>query len=154
MEAVGQLAGGVAHDFNNLLTAILGYSAMRQGGHQRSVGRKNVDEVIKAAMRATALTKQLLAFSRRETPEVVVLNANEVVQDLLDMLRRLIGEHVILRTTLAEKLHSIRTDRGQLEQVIVNLVVNARDAMPKGWPPRRQHGQRPSRLRASTLTAA
>ncbi len=132
MEAVGQLAGGVAHDFNNLLTAILGYSAMVKEGISDPVGRKNVDEVIKAAMRATALTKQLLAFSRRETPEVVVLNANEVVRDLLDMLRRLIGEHVILRTTLAEKLHSIRTDRGQLEQVIVNLVVNARDAMPKG----------------------
>jgi signal transduction histidine kinase len=132
MEAVGQLAGGVAHDFNNLLTAILGYSAMVKEGIGDPVGRKNIDEVIKAAMRATALTKQLLAFSRRETPEVVVLNANEVVQDLLDMLGRLIGEHVILTTSLAERLHSIRIDRGQLEQVIVNLVVNSRDAMPRG----------------------
>ncbi len=132
MEAVGQLAGGVAHDFNNLLTAILGYSAMVKESINDPVGRKNVDEVIKAAGRATALTKQLLAFSRREAPEVVVLNANEVVVDLLDMLRRLIGEHVILTTELADRLHSIRTDRGQLEQVIVNLVVNARDAMPKG----------------------
>jgi PAS domain S-box-containing protein len=132
MEAVGQLAGGVAHDFNNLLTAILGYSAMVKEGIGDPVGRKNVDEVIKAAMRATALTKQLLAFSRRETPEVVVLNANEVVQDLLDMLRRLIGEHVILTTSLAARIHSTRIDRGQLEQVIVNLVVNSRDAMPRG----------------------
>ena len=132
MEAVGQLAGGVAHDFNNLLTAILGYSAMVKEGLSDAVSRKNIDEVIKAAMRATALTRQLLAFSRRETPEVVVLSANEVVLDLLDMLRRLIGEHVILTTTLAQKLHSIRIDRGQLEQVIVNLVVNARDAMPRG----------------------
>jgi PAS domain S-box-containing protein len=132
MEAVGQLAGGVAHDFNNLLTAILGYSAIVREGIGDPVGRKNVDEVMKAAMRATTLTKQLLAFSRPEAPEVVVLNANEVVQDLLDMLRRLIGEDVILTTTLAERLHSIRIDRGQLEQVIVNLVVNARDAMPRG----------------------
>jgi PAS domain S-box-containing protein len=132
MEAVGQLAGGVAHDFNNLLTAILGYSAIVREGISDPAGRKHVDEVMKAAMRATTLTKQLLAFSRPEAPEVVVLNANEVVLDLLDMLRRLIGEHVILTTTLAEGLHSIRIDRGQLEQVIVNLVVNARDAMPTG----------------------
>ncbi len=132
MEAVGQLAGGVAHDFNNLLTAILGYSALVKEGMSDPARRKNVDEVVKAATRATALTKQLLAFSRQELPEVVVLNANEVVQDLLDMLRRLIGEAVTLTTSLADDLASVRIDRGQLEQVIVNLAVNARDAMPNG----------------------
>jgi PAS domain S-box-containing protein len=132
MEAIGQLAGGVAHDFNNLLTAILGYAGLVREGIGDPVGQKNIDEVIKAAMRASALTRQLLAFSRPETPETVVLNANDVVLDLLDMLRRLIGEHVVLTTDLAERLQSIRTVRGHLEQVIVNLVVNARDAMPKG----------------------
>jgi PAS domain S-box-containing protein len=132
MEAVGQLAGGVAHDFNNLLTAILGYAALAKEGMNDPSRRRNVDEVVKAATRATALTRQLLAFSRQEVPEVTVLNANEIVTDLLDMLRRLIGEHMTLTTNLAGQLDSIRTDRGQLEQVIVNLVVNARDAMPKG----------------------
>ena len=132
MEAVGQLAGGVAHDFNNLLTAILGYAALVKEGMNDPSRRRNVDQVVKAATRATALTRQLLAFSRQEVPEVTVLNANEIVTDLLDMLRRLIGEHMTLTTNLADQLDSIRTDRGQLEQVIVNLVVNARDAMPKG----------------------
>jgi PAS domain S-box-containing protein len=132
MEAVGQLAGGVAHDFNNLLTAILGYAALVKEGMSDPGRRRNVDEVVKAATRATALTRQLLAFSRQEVPEVTVLNANDVVTDLLDMLRRLIGEHMTLTTNLADDVHSIRTDRGQLEQVVVNLVVNARDAMPKG----------------------
>ena len=132
MEAVGQLAGGVAHDFNNLLTAILGYAALVKEGMNDPSRRRNVDEVVKAATRATALTRQLLAFSRQEVPEVTVLNANEIVTDLHDMLRRLIGEHMTLTTALADELDSIRTDRGQLEQVIVNLVVNARDAMPKG----------------------
>ena len=132
MEAVGQLAGGVAHDFNNLLTAILGYATLVKEGMNDPVRRRNVDEVVKAATRATALTRQLLAFSRQEVPEVTVLNANEVVTDLLDMLRRLIGEHMTLTTKLADDLDSIRSDRGQLEQVVVNLVVNARDAMPKG----------------------
>jgi signal transduction histidine kinase len=132
MEAVGQLAGGVAHDFNNLLTAILGYSTLVKDSLTDPVGRRNVDEVIKAATRATALTKQLLAFSRQEVPAVVVLNANDVIQDLLDMLRRLIGEHIALTTTLAGDLEAIRSDRGQLEQVVVNLILNARDAMPQG----------------------
>jgi signal transduction histidine kinase len=132
MEAVGQLAGGVAHDFNNLLTAILGYSTLVKDSLTDAVGRRNVDEVIKAATRATALTKQLLAFSRQEVPAVVVLNANDVIQDLLDMLRRLIGEHIALTTTLAGDLEAIRSDRGQLEQVVVNLILNARDAMPQG----------------------
>ena len=132
MEAIGQLAGGVAHDFNNLLTAILGYSSLLKDGLIDPARRRNVEEVIKAATRATALTKQLLAFSRQEVPAVVVLNANDIIQDLLDMLRRLIGEHIALTTSLADDLQSIRSDRGQLEQVIVNLILNARDAMPQG----------------------
>ncbi len=145
MEAVGQLAGGVAHDFNNLLTAILGYAALVKEGMNDPSRRRNVDEVVKAATRATALTRQLLAFSRQEVPEVTVLNANEIVTDLLDMLRRLIGEHMTLTTNLADELDSIRTDRGQLEQVIVNLVVNARDAMPKGGGIRDRDGERARR---------
>jgi signal transduction histidine kinase/CheY-like chemotaxis protein len=132
MEAVGQLAGGVAHDFNNLLTAILGYSTLVKDGLTDPVRRRNVDEAIKAATRATALTKQLLAFSRQEVPAVVALNANDIIQDLLDMLRRLIGEHITLTTALADDLSAIRSDRGQLEQVVVNLILNARDAMPQG----------------------
>ena len=132
MEAVGQLAGGVAHDFNNLLTAILGYAALVKEGMNDPSRRRNVDEVVKAATRATALTRQLLAFSRQEVPEVDRPERERDRQDLLDMLRRLIGEHMTLTTALADELDSIRTDRGQLEQVIVNLVVNARDAMPKG----------------------
>jgi PAS domain S-box-containing protein len=132
MEAVGQLAGGVAHDFNNLLTAILGYATLVKEGLADAGRQKNVDEIIKAATRATALTRQLLAFSRQQLPEATVLSANDVVQDLLDMLRRLIGENIALTTSLQPGLTPIRTDRGQLEQVIVNLVVNARDAMPKG----------------------
>ena len=86
MEAVGQLAGGVAHDFNNLLTAILGYAALVKEGMDESSRRRNVDQVVKAATRATALTRQLLTFSRQEVPEVAVLNANEIASDLLDML--------------------------------------------------------------------
>ena len=132
MEAIGQLAGGVAHDFNNLLMAILGYSDLIREGTSDENSRRNVGEVIKAATRATALTKQLLAFSRRKAAEMVVVNANEVVQDLLEMLRRLIGDHVTLTTALAGDLHTIRADRGQLGQVIMNLAVNARDAMPSG----------------------
>ena len=132
MEAIGQLAGGVAHDFNNLLTAILGYSDLIKGASSDPVSLRHVNEVIKAANRATALTRQLLAFSRRQAAELVVLDANDVVQDLLDMLRRLIGEHVTLTTMLAADLDSVRADRVQLEQVIMNLAVNARDAMPNG----------------------
>jgi PAS domain S-box-containing protein len=132
MEAIGHLAGGVAHDFNNLLTAILGYSALLKEGLTDPARRKDLNEVVKAATRATALTRQLLAFSRQQTPEVTVLNPNDVVQDLLDMLRRLIGETITLTTRLRGDIEAVRSDRGQLEQVIVNLVINARDAMPKG----------------------
>jgi PAS domain S-box-containing protein len=133
MEAVGQLAGGIAHDFNNLLTAITGYSelALRklQAGDPL---RGNIEEIKRAGFRAAGLTRQLLAFSRKQVlqPEVLALNA--IISELEKMLVRLIGEDIELRTSLAPDLGSIKADPSQLEQIIVNLVVNARDAMPNG----------------------
>ena len=132
MEAVGQLAGGVAHDFNNLLTAILGYANVLSETLPGARDRARVDEIIRAAERAGTLTRQLLAFSRRQLLETKVLSLNAVVLGLVDMLRRLIGEHIELTTALPPDLGRVRADRGQLEQVVVNLVVNARDAMPQG----------------------
>jgi PAS domain S-box-containing protein len=133
MEAVGRLAGGVAHDFNNLLTAILGSTdLLLETLSADHPGREEALETRKAALRAADLTRQLLAFSRQQVLAPRVLSPNEVVADMDKMLRRLIGEDVDLRTVLAEGLGAVRADPGQLEQVIVNLVVNARDAMPKG----------------------
>jgi two-component system, cell cycle sensor histidine kinase and response regulator CckA len=133
MEAIGQLAGGVAHDFNNLLTAILGYSDLLTGQLQESPALlEEVEEIQKAGERAAALTRQLLAFSRRQVLEPKILDLNEVVRNIQKMLGRLIGEDVELSTALADGLPSVRADAGQLEQVIMNLVVNARDAMPRG----------------------
>lgn len=133
MEAVGRLAGGVAHDFNNLLTAIMGYSdlIMNRLPAEHAL-RRDVQEISKAADRAHALTRQLLAFSRKQVFETKTLNLNTSVQDIKKMLSRLIGEHIELRTELARDLGSARIDPGQLEQVLINLVVNARDAMPDG----------------------
>jgi two-component system cell cycle sensor histidine kinase/response regulator CckA len=133
MEAVGRLAGGVAHDFNNILTAVRGHSeillTVLEGD---SPHRRHADQIHRAAMRAAALTSQLLAFSRKQVLQPRTLDLNGLVANLTVMLRRLIGEHVELRTTLAERLGSVRADSGQLEQVVVNLVINARDAMPGG----------------------
>ena len=133
MEAVGRLAGGVAHDFNNLLTAILGSTdlllEMLPADHP---GRVEAVETRKAALRAADLTRQLLAFSRLQVLAPRVLNLNDVVANLDKMLRRLIGEDIDLRTALAPDLGAVRADPGQLEQVIVNLAVNARDAMLTG----------------------
>ena len=131
MEAVGQLAGGVAHDFNNLLTVILGYARLLIPSATRRTPR-DVNEIVKAGERAVGLTRQLLAFSRRQTQDLTVFDLNALVRDLVQMLRRLIGEHVHLSTHLATALSPIQADRGQMEQVIMNLVVNARDAMPSG----------------------
>jgi signal transduction histidine kinase/ActR/RegA family two-component response regulator len=132
MEAVGRLAGGIAHDFNNLLTAIAGYSEFLIGGHTDPRLRRHAEEIKKAAARAASLTGQLLAFSRRQVLQPRVLDLNAVVSDMDMMLRRLIGEDVELLTMLEPELAPIRADPTQLEQVIVNLAVNARDAMPGG----------------------
>ena len=132
MDAVGQLAGGIAHDFNNLLTAILGYTQFLAEVVTDPRQAKDVNEILSAANRAAALTRQLLAFSRREPTEVVTLDVNGAIGGLTNMLQRLVGEHVELNTSLANELRAVRADRSQLEQVLVNLVVNARDAMPRG----------------------
>jgi signal transduction histidine kinase/CheY-like chemotaxis protein len=131
MEALGQLAGGVAHDFNNLLTAIMGYGrfALETAGAGQ---RHDLEEIVKAAGRAAALTKQLLAFSRRHMVETVVLDLNLLIVDMVTMLRRMIGEDIELATTLASGLSHVRADRSQLEQVVMNLVINARDACGHG----------------------
>ncbi|MBX9579974.1 MAG: PAS domain S-box protein [Gemmataceae bacterium] len=133
MEAVGRLAGGVAHDFNNLLTVINGYSELvLEVLGPDDPARPLVEEVRRAGDRSAALTRQLLAFSRREVVAPRVLDPNAVVRDLERMLRRVIGEDVRLETALRPDAGHVLADRGQLEQVVLNLVVNARDAMPIG----------------------
>ena len=141
MEAVGRLAGGVAHDFNNLLTAIQGYTLFLLNDLQVDDPaswpsgadlRADLSEIAKASERASALTKQLLAFSRKQVMETRILDLNDVVTGIEPMLRRLIGEDIDLDTRLAPLLGRVKADPGQIEQVIVNLVVNARDAMPEG----------------------
>ena len=133
MEAVGQLAGGIAHDFNNLLTAILSYcdlllEEVRQGDPIRS----DVEQIRQAGQRAAGLTRQLLAFSRRQVLQPKVLSLNHVVAETDGMLRRLIGTDIVLDVTYDPALWYVLADPGQIEQVLVNLVVNARDAMPQG----------------------
>jgi PAS domain S-box-containing protein len=133
MEALGRLARGIAHDFNNLLTVILGYVELLGANQNLDAADKDcILEIEHAGRRAATLTGQLLAFSRRHMLSPVVLNVNEVISSLTNMLRRVIGEDIELVTTLDADLHSIRADRGQLEQVLLNLAVNARDVMPTG----------------------
>jgi two-component system cell cycle sensor histidine kinase/response regulator CckA len=133
MEAVGRLAAGVAHDFNNLLGVIVGYGEIVS---RRLAGddllKEKMDQILKAADRATSLTRQLLAFGRKEVVEPKILNLNAVVSDMNKMLRRVIGEDVELTTFLEPDLGNVRADAGQLGQVLMNLVVNSRDAMPEG----------------------
>jgi two-component system cell cycle sensor histidine kinase/response regulator CckA len=133
MEAIGMLAGGVAHDFNNLLTIITGYSQLMLNNlDPGDPNRHSVEQVMKAGERAAALTRQLLAFSRRQVLQPKVLDLNNLVKSLSSMLQRLIGEDIDLRLVLGADLGRVSADPGQLEQVLMNLVVNARDAMPKG----------------------
>ncbi|KAA3596577.1 MAG: PAS domain S-box protein [Calditrichaeota bacterium] len=133
MEAIGTLAGGVAHDFNNLLTVISGYSEIllfQLKDNEKAL--KGVTEIKKASDRAASLTRQLLAFSRKQILKPKTVDLNEIVKNLSKMLRRLIGEDIQLEINLDENLKFINADAGQLEQILMNLVVNARDAMPNG----------------------
>ncbi|HLA79491.1 MAG TPA: ATP-binding protein [Vicinamibacteria bacterium] len=132
MEAVGRLAGGVAHDFNNILNVIAGYAVLLERGWPEGPERVKLSEIVKAADRATALVRQLLAFSRRQVLQPRVLDLNDVVLETDGMLRRLIGEHIELLTVTASDLGRVKADPGQMQQVLVNLAVNARDAMPSG----------------------
>src|SRR5579862_414236 len=133
MEAVGRLSGGVAHDFNNLLGVIIGYGEIVQEGTATdSPLRGCVDEMLKAGHRAASLTRQLLAFSRQQVMDPKVLDLNLVVKDMEKMLKRLISEDIQLKTDLDPDLRRIKADQGQIEQVVMNLAVNARDAMPNG----------------------
>src|SRR5260370_5687804 len=132
MESVGRLAGGVAHDFNNVLTAIFGYADLVLEDLPLGSARQDIEEIRKAAERAAALTRQLLAFSRQQVLAPVVLRVNELVEDIAKMLLRLVGEDIAVRLALARDVGNVRADPGQLQQVLMNLVVNARDAMPTG----------------------
>jgi len=133
MEAIGRLAGGIAHDFNNLLTIIKGYSQLSlselKEGHPLM---ENLEGIQKATDRATDLIRKILAFSRRQLMEMRVLDLNTLLMDLDKLLRRIIGEDIELVTVLAEDLGRVKVDPGQIEQVILNLSVNAKDAMPNG----------------------
>ncbi|HEX4930215.1 MAG TPA: response regulator [Gaiellaceae bacterium] len=134
MEAVGQLAGGIAHDFNNLLTAISGYSELaisRLDGSDTEL-RGDIEEIARAGERAAQLTRQLLAFSRRQTLQTSVFDLNEAVSDSENLLRRLLGEHIEIVGSLAPYDCPVDADRGQVEQILMNLALNARDAMPDG----------------------
>lgn len=133
MESIGKLAGGIAHDFNNLMTAVTGYSelALRSLEGEDSL-RYKIEEIKKAGERAASLTRQLLAFSRKQVLQPRVIDLNSVVTGMARMLARMIGEHIDLRLELNSSLGQIKADPGQIEQVLLNLAVNARDAMPNG----------------------
>jgi two-component system, cell cycle sensor histidine kinase and response regulator CckA len=133
MESVGRLAGGVAHDFNNMLGVIIGYSELLEeqvDGNEELTHR--TQEIKKAGHRAASLTRQLLAFSRQQLLEATVLNVNEIVCETAKMLRRIIGDEIELTTALSPMLAMVKADPGQIQQIIMNLAVNARDAMPHG----------------------
>ena len=133
MEAIGALAGGVAHDFNNLLTAILGYcNLMLDDVPKEDPLRQDLEEIRSAGERAAALTRQLLAFSRRQMLQPQIVDINTLVQQLEKLLRRLLSEDIVLATALAPDLHTVKVDPASIEQVLVNLAVNSRDAMPEG----------------------
>lgn len=130
MEAVGQLAGGVAHDFNNILTVIQGYASLLQSGDIPLAS--GIKEIVSSVDRATSLTRQLLTFSRKQVMQPRELDLNVVVQNMMSLLRRTLGEHVTLDVQQAPDLPLVHADQGMMEQIILNLAVNARDAMPKG----------------------
>src|SRR5258708_17109028 len=133
MEAIGQLAGGIAHDFNNLLTVILGHSEFLLKRDEPAKSRRvRIDEIRKAAERGAWLTNQLLAYSRNQLLEPTVLKINSVLEDMDDILRRVLGEDIVLELRPDPDLGWVKVDRGQLQQIILNLAGNARDAMPQG----------------------
>ncbi len=132
VEAVGQLAGGIAHDFNNLLTVIMGYSNFLMEDLQATEHAGDLEQIIIASERAAQLTNQLLAFSRKQMTQLKLVDLNELVTGITTMLSRLIGEYILVETELSSAPALVRADPGQIEQVIVNLAVNARDAMPEG----------------------
>jgi signal transduction histidine kinase len=132
LESVGKLAGGVAHDFNNLLAVILNYADFALEAATDEGQRRDLEELSKAATRGAELVRQLLAFSRRRPVDAVALDLAEVVRDMEPMLRRTIGEHIDLRCWLASELPPTVIDPGQVTQLLMNLTVNARDAMPDG----------------------
>ncbi len=133
LEALGRLAGGVAHDFNNLLTVVNGYSQLLLAGmDEQDERRENVEEIRSAGLRAESLVRQLLIFSRKQTAALEVLDLDEVVRGVEKMLRRVIGEDIELLVEPASGMERVKGDRGQMEQVLMNLAVNARDAMPQG----------------------
>ena len=132
MESIGTLAGGIAHDFNNLMTAVTGYSDLALRDPLEVSLRSKIEEIKKAGERAASLTRQLLAFSRKQMLQPEILDLNAVVNGLIRMLPRLIGEHIVVRLKLSGNLGRIKADPGQVEQVLLNLAVNARDAMPDG----------------------
>ena len=132
MEAIGQLAGGIAHDFNNLLTTILGYCELLSVGKGKAGAARQIEQIAKAGRRAASLTSQLLAFSRKQVLQPRVIDLNAVIAEMRGMLERLISEDVTLVIDLASDLKPVKADPGQIEQVIMNLVVNARDSMPHG----------------------
>lgn len=133
MEVIGRVAGGIAHDFNNILTVIAGYSGMlMETGSLEREDRRAIEHIAQATRRASSLTAQLLAFSRRQLVQPIALNLNDVVSTIESMLRRLIGADIVLSTVLAPSLGPVKLDPSQVDQVLLNLVVNARDAMPQG----------------------
>src|SRR5437016_2290452 len=133
MEAIGRVAGGIAHDFNNILTVIAGCSGMvMETGSRGRKDRSAIEQIAQATRRASSLTAQLLAFSRRQLVQPMVLNLNEVISHMESMLNRLIGKDMVLSTVLAPSLGPVKLDPSQVDQVLLNLVVNARDAMPQG----------------------
>ena len=133
MEAVGQLAGGIAHDFNNLLTGLMGYTQLlQQQLDDNPALHHDVGRISSLVDRAARLTRQLLAFSRRQTLDPVPLDLNELITNSLKMLRRIIGEDIEIKFVPAADLETVRADLGQIDQILMNLAVNARDAMPSG----------------------
>jgi signal transduction histidine kinase len=133
MEAIGRLAGGIAHDFNNLLTVIIGFSELMLLSLPVGVPHHDsVEQIRQAGEKAASLTRQLLAFSRQQVLQPKVLDLNAVVANMDTMLQRVIGEDIDLLTMLSPSLTSVKADPGQIQQILMNLVVNARDAMPEG----------------------